>query len=465
MASRPPPPKPPQSTPPPPPRGGRAPTPGRGTPVRLPPPRLPDAVGAELFDDQTVARVPSRAPTVALAVTGSVAAYKSAEVARLLVKQGLRVVPMMTRAAREFLGPQTLSAITGCRVVGEMFEGESRGLGGAPGEVHVDLAREASLLVIAPATADVLSRLAQGRADDVITALALCSSKPVLVAPAMHPDMWSHPATQRNVEQLRADGRIELIGPVDGEVASGERGVGRMAEPDAIVEAVLSKTTVRDLDGLKVLVTAGPTLEDFDPVRYLGNRSTGKMGFAVAARAAARGAEVTLVAGPVSLPTPFGVRRIDVRSAIALRSAVWQALGTNLNGADALVMTAAVADYRPAEEHRAKVKRTDKPLSLDLVPNPDILAEIGAARVAKTPVLVGFAVETDTDERIVAAALNKLEAKRVDFVVANHAHDSFGRDDNRAAIVARGGAEALGVLSKAELADRVLDRVAKLHRG
>jgi len=465
MATRPPPPKPPHSTPPPAPRAGRAPTPGRGTPVRLPPPRLPDAAGAELFDDQTLARVPSGGPTIALAVTGSIAAYKSAEIARLLVKRGVSVIPLMTRAAREFLGPQTLSAITGRKVVGAMFDSEERGLGGAAGEVHIDLARQASLLVIAPATADALSRLAQGRADDVITALALCSRGTVLVAPAMHPEMWKHPATQRNVELLQADGRIELVGPVDGEVASGERGVGRMADPEAVVGAVMSRTTVRDLDGLKVLVTAGPTLEDIDPVRYLGNRSTGKMGFAVAERAAARGAEVTLIAGPVNLPTPFGVRRIDVRSAIALRSAVWQALGTNLNGTDALVMTAAVADYRPAEEHRAKVKRTDKPLALELVPNPDILAEIGAARVAQTPILVGFAVETDTDERIVAAALNKLESKRVDFVVANHAHDSFGKDDNRAAIVARGGAEALGVLSKSELADKVLDRVLKLRRG
>lgn len=432
--------------------------------MRLPPPRLPDVPAADPFDDQTIARAPA-GPSVALAVTGSVAAYKAAEIARLLVKQGVRVLPLMTRAAREFLGPQTLSAITGQRVVGEMFDGEERGLGAIPGEVHVDLAKRASLVLVAPATADVLARLAHGRADDVITALALCARGPVLAAPAMHPSMWQHPATQRNVEQLAADGRVELVGPVDGEVASGEQGVGRMADPEAIVGAVISRVTPRDLEGLKVLVTAGPTLEDIDPVRYLGNRSTGKMGFAVAERAAARGAEVTLVAGPVNLPTPFGVRRIDVRSAIALRSAVWQALGTNLNGVDALVMTAAVADYRPAEEHRAKVKRGDKPLGLELVPNPDILAEIGAARVEQTPILVGFAVETDTDERIVAAALNKLESKRVDFVVANHAHDSFGKDDNRAAIVSRGGADALGVMSKQELADKVLDRVAKLRRG
>jgi phosphopantothenoylcysteine decarboxylase/phosphopantothenate--cysteine ligase len=276
--------------------------------------------------------------------------------------------------------------------------------------------------------------------------------------------MWSHPATQRNVATLARDGRVALVGPVEGEVASGESGMGRMAEPEAIVEAALARVARKDLQGLRVVVTAGPTVEDLDPVRFVSNRSTGKMGFAVAERAAARGAEVTLVAGPVTLPTPFGVRRVDVRSAIAMRSALWQTLGAELQGADALVMTAAVGDYRPAEEHASKIKRSGDALMLELVPNPDILAEIGAARVSRRPVLVGFAVETDTDERVVALAQAKLEHKHVDMVVANHARDSFGRDDNRAILVTRTAAEPLGVLAKGELADRILDRVLALHR-
>ena len=226
------------------------------------------------------------------------------------------------------------------------------------------------------------------------------------------------------------------------------------------------RTTVaepQDLAGLRVVVTAGPTVEDIDPVRFLGNRSTGKMGFAVAERAAARGADVTLIAGPVTLPTPSGVRRVDVRGALEMQSALRDALGADLTGADALVMSAAVADYRPAETHATKRKRSAETLSLELVPNPDLLAEIGAARAEGTrPVLVGFAVETDTDAQVVAYARGKLEKKRVDVVVANHAGDAFGKDDNRATLVDHHGAKALGVLPKPELADRILDRVARL---
>jgi phosphopantothenoylcysteine decarboxylase/phosphopantothenate--cysteine ligase len=221
---------------------------------------------------------------------------------------------------------------------------------------------------------------------------------------------------------------------------------------------------------LRVVVTAGPTLEDIDPVRFLGNRSTGKMGFAVAERAAARGAVVTLVAGPVSLPTPEGVRRVDVRSALDMQRALAEALGPDLGRADALVMTAAVADYRPLEQHDRKVKRTADRMVLELVPNPDLLAEIGAARArlpagARRPVLCGFAVETDTDEGVVAYARGKLEKKRVDMIVANHARDAFGRDDNRATLVEPGRAEPLGLLSKHALADRILDRVEALARA
>ncbi|KYF71431.1 DNA/pantothenate metabolism flavoprotein [Sorangium cellulosum] len=405
-------------------------------------------------------------PTVALAVSGSIAAYKAAEVARLLIQGGARVLPIMTRAAQQFLGPMTLSGLCGEPVRDTMWDP------GFAGELHVALAADADLVLLVPATADLLARLAAGRADDLVTALALCAKGPVLAAPAMHPRMWAHPATARNVAALAADGRVELVGPVFGEVASGERGLGRMADPAAIAAAAFAQLAPRDLAGLRVVVTAGPTLEDLDPVRFLGNRSTGKMGFAVADRAAARGAEVTLIAGPVSLSTPPGARRVDVRGALSMRAALWEALGEDLRGADALIMTAAVSDYRPAEQHATKLKRTPDLATLPLVPNPDLLAEVGAARAglagaappdgSRRPLLVGFAVETATDEGVIAYARHKLASKRVDMIVANHAADSFGRDDNRATLVTRDAADALGVLPKPVLADRILDRVSRM---
>ena len=395
-----------------------------------------------------------RRPVIALAVSAGIAAYKAVEVARLLVKAGARVIPLMTRSAQQFLGPMTLSGICGAEVHTEMFDP------GFPGEVHVQIASEADVLLIVPTTADLLARLAGGRADDLVTALALCTDKPVIAAPSMHPRMWSHPAVQANVARLAEQNRVRLVGPVDGEVASGESGLGRMAEPSQIAAAALALAGKQDLDGLHLVVTAGPTVEDFDPVRFLGNRSTGKMGFAVATRAAARGALVTLIAGPVSLPTPFGVHRVDVRSAIAMQNALWQALGPDVSRADALVMTAAVADYRPAEAHAMKIKRSSDKMTLELVPNPDLLAEIGAVREGDRPVLVGFAVETGTDDEVLAYAKRKLTAKRVDMVVANNARESFGRDDNRAMIVETDHVDALGAMSKLDVADRILDRIA-----
>jgi phosphopantothenoylcysteine decarboxylase/phosphopantothenate--cysteine ligase len=273
----------------------------------------------------------------------------------------------------------------------------------------------------------------------------------------MHPSMWSHPATQRNVARLETDGRVERVGPVYGEVASGDRGVGRMAEPEEVAFAVIRKLTAGDLAGRHVVVTAGPTAEDVDPVRFLTNRSSGKMGFAIAERAAARGARVTLVSGPVSLPTPYGVTRVDVRSAVAMRGAVWQALGPDLSHADALVMAAAVGDYRPAETHASKLKRSANRTALELVQNPDILAEIGEARKKKEPVLIGFAVETEGDAALVAAAKKKLAHKQCDVIVANLAADSFGKDDNRALLVGADRVDTIGLASKFELADHILD--------
>ena len=403
--------------------------------------------------------------TIALAVTGSIAAYKSVEVARLLVKRGARVIPVMTASAARFLGPVTLSGICGEAVASDMWDPAFAG------EVHVAIAQRADAIAVVPATADILARIAQGRADDLVSALLLCARDvPVIVAPAMHPRMWSHPATQKNVAELAqrtGRGRVQLVGPVDGLVASGESGLGRMSEPAAIVDAIEEALggRRRDLDGLRLVVTAGPTLEDLDPVRFLGNRSSGKMGFAIAERAAARGAKVVLVAGPVSLATPPGVERVDVRGALAMQKALAGALGADLSGADVLVMAAAVADYRPSETSAAKLKKEGESASIALTRNPDLLAEIGAARGAKggtRPVLVGFALETKTGDELVAYARGKLASKKCDLVVANEAGVALGTEQNRATIVSARGAESLSAMDKGELGDVILDRAKEL---
>jgi len=393
-------------------------------------------------------------------VTGSIAAYKAVELARLLGKAGARVLPVMTASAARFVGPVTLSGVTGEAVATDMWESSY------PGEMHVRLAEQADLVAIVPATADILARLAHGRADDLATAVALCARGPVIAAPAMHPRMWEHPAVQRNVAELASQKRVTLAGPVAGEVASGDVGMGRMAEPEAILGAIASALSPRDLAGMRVVVTAGPTLEDIDPVRFLGNRSTGKMGFAVAERAAARGAEVTLLAGPVPLVTPHAVKRVDVRGAIAMQAALWQALGTDLSRADVLVMAAAVADHRPAQTSATKLKKKgDERLVLELVNNPDLLAEIGATRSGRRPVLVGFAVESDSGAALVSYAKRKLTEKKVDLVIANPASESFGRDENDATLVSAAGSQPLGPMSKQALADVILDRVRALFQA
>ncbi|MCC6215818.1 MAG: bifunctional phosphopantothenoylcysteine decarboxylase/phosphopantothenate--cysteine ligase CoaBC [Polyangiaceae bacterium] len=396
---------------------------------------------------------------VVLAVTGSVAAYKSAALTRLLRAAGAEVDVVMTRSARRFVGDATFSGLTGRPVLRTAF-GPA-----AAGELHVDVARRAELVIVAPATADVLARLATGRADDLVTAIALCATCPVLAAPAMHPSMWSHPATRRNAELLARDGRVTLVGPIAGEVASGDTGIGRMAEPETIAAAAASALTPRDLAGRHLVVSAGPTLEDLDPVRFLGNRSSGRMGFALAERAAARGARVTLVTGPVALATPPGVVRRDVRSALEMQAALDAALAASTGGADALLMAAAVGDYRPATTHAAKLKRSAESLTIELQPNPDLLREIARRRTGPRPVLVGFAVETGTDDEIAGYGQKKRVEKRVDVVVANPAAESFGRSDNRAVLVTAEGARWLPVLEKTVLADHILDAVVSMLGG
>lgn len=394
------------------------------------------------------------ARTLALCVTGSIAAYKAASVARLWMQAGGKVVAVMTRSAREFVGEATFAGITGERAYCDMWDA-ARG-----GEIHIALAERTDVVGIVPATADVLARLAQGRADDLVTALALGARCPVVAAPAMHPRMWEHPATRQNVRRLAQQGRVALVGPVSGAVASGDVGMGRMAEPADVVAALEAALGPKDLAGRRVLVTAGPTLEDVDPVRFLGNRSSGKMGFAVAARAAARGARVTLVAGPVPLPTPWGVRRVDVRSALDLRAALWEAAGLELDKVDAVIMAAAVADYRPGRISKTKLQKAGPRARLDLVRNPDLLAELGVSRGKKRrPVLVGFAMETGDEIALAERARSKLVAKRVDLVVANEAARAFGGDDNEVTFVTASGVEHSGRGPKTAIADAILDRV------
>lgn len=390
---------------------------------------------------------------VTLCVTGSIAAYKSVLLVRELLADGAIVDVVLSQSAREFVGPATFSGLTGRPVLGDLFDS------GAAGEAHVELGKTSDLVLVVPATADVIARMAQGRAADLTSALVLCARCPVLVAPAMHPSMWTHPATERNVAQLVAYGRVIFVGPVEGEVASGEVGMGRMAEPSEIAHAARAALTPETLRGVRVLVTAGPTNEAIDPVRYVGNRSSGKMGFALAERAAARGATVTLIAGPVSLPTPTNVTRIDVHTAEQMGRALWDVLGNELDGADALIMAAAVADFRPAQASETKLRRGDQGLTLELVQNPDLLAEIGHARQGSRPLLVGFALGTESDERAVATARQKLMQKRVDLVVSNHADESLGRDDIRALLVGARSCEVLERSSKGAVADRILDAV------
>jgi phosphopantothenoylcysteine decarboxylase/phosphopantothenate--cysteine ligase len=398
----------------------------------------------------------SERPTVVLGVTGSIAAYKAAIVARRLLERGVRVVPVMTRAAEEFVGRATFSGLTGEPVLVDAFEP------GRGGELHVELGARADAIAVVPATADTIARFASGRAEDLLSATYLCADAPVVIAPAMHPRMWSHPAVARNLELLERDGRVRLVGPVHGVVASGEEGLGRMAEPEDVAAAILAALGPHDLQGLRVVVTAGPTYEDLDPVRYLGNRSTGRMGFAVAERAAARGAHVVLVTGPVSLPTPHGVHRVDVRSAVDMHEALFRVLGPRLADADLLVMSAAVGDYRFAVRHETKLKRGEAPTTLELRANPDVLAEVASMRQGARPVLVGFAVETAEDDELVELARGKLRKKRVDLVVGNHAEESFGKATNRAALVSEREARWTDTMDKRALADAILDAARDL---
>jgi phosphopantothenoylcysteine decarboxylase/phosphopantothenate--cysteine ligase len=389
---------------------------------------------------------------VLLGVTGGIAAYKAVHLARLLTQAGASVQVVMTPAATRFVGPDTFTALTGRPVKSDLFEDVETVL-------HVRMAHEADLAIVAPATANVLAKLALGMADDLLSSTLLEATCPLVVAPAMHTGMYQHPATQGHLRTLAERG-VVLVGPATGSLAAGDEGVGRMAEPEEILsaaEAALGGSRERDLAGKRVLVTAGPTHEPIDPVRFIGNRSSGKMGYSVAREAAARGADVTLVAGPVALPDPPGVRVLHVRTAEEMHRAVlsWA------DAVDAVVMAAAVADWRPSEEAPGKLKKESGPPVLQLVPTIDILRELG--KLDRKPLLVGFAAETGDLE---AAGRGKLASKGLDVIVVNQVGregTGFGSDTNDAMILsATGEEEALRTWTKPELAAAICDRLAKL---
>jgi phosphopantothenoylcysteine decarboxylase/phosphopantothenate--cysteine ligase len=391
---------------------------------------------------------------VALGVTGGIGAYKAVEVARLLQRRGHRVQAVMTRAATRFVQPLTFEAITGQPVLTSQF---TRGLNATI--EHIALASSIDLLLVAPATANVIARFASGLADDFLSTLHLATRAPVLIAPAMNSQMWTHPAVQANLRTLTARG-VRFVDPGEGYLACGWVGPGRLAEPDAIVsaaEALLGRT--RSLAGRRVLVTAGPTIEDLDPARFLGNRSSGRMGFAIARDAAARGAAVVLVAGPTAVDPPPVAALTRVRSAREMHAAVL----AEASEADAVIMAAAVADYTPAGGASAEKLEKGGPLVLRLERTPDILADLGRRRGdAPRPVLIGFAAETGDLE---GRARRKLEAKRVDLIAANditEAGAGFDGDTNRVTFVAADGSEALPLLSKADVAARLVDRLEAL---
>ena len=384
---------------------------------------------------------------VLLGISAGIAAYKAAELARLLVKEGAQVQVVMTRSAAQFIGPMTFQAITGRVVRDALFDPQHEAAMG-----HIELARWAELILVAPATADFLAHAATGMAHDLLCTLCLASAAPLMVAPAMNQAMWRHAATQANVGLLKSRG-VVILGPDEGAQACGDSGPGRMLEPAAIATAVRDRFVRGRLAGRRVVLTAGPTREALDPVRFLGNRSSGKMGFALASALVSQGAEVTLVAGPVSLPTPDGVRRVDVESARQMREAVF----ASLPGADIFVACAAVADYRPSQAADRKIKKGGGVLTLELVPNPDILSEVSA--LPDRPFCVGFAAETNDVE---AYAEEKRRAKGLDMIAANQVGVSLGfeTDDNALLVLWEGGRQVLPTQSKSQLAGQLVDLIA-----
>lgn len=389
---------------------------------------------------------------ILLGVTGGIAAYKSPDLVRRLSERGAQVQVVMTRGAQQFVTPLTFQAVSGNPVRTDLWDESAEAAMG-----HIELARWADEIVIAPATADFLAKLTYGFAEDLLTTLCLATTAKITVAPAMNRQMWANPATQANIKTLKERG-IRVLGPASGEQACGEVGVGRMLEPAQIAEEIYAGIPLDGvLSGLKVVITAGPTREAIDPVRFISNRSSGKMGYAVAAAAREAGAKVVLVTGPVQIPTPPGVERISVESAQQMLSAVQE----QVQSADIFIAAAAVSDYRCSEVAGQKIKKTSDNLTLSLARAPDVLATVG--RSASPPFLVGFAAET---ENVEANALTKLNTKNLDMIAANKVGENlaFDKDDNALTVYWRGGKQELSLTSKTELARQLVAVIAERYK-
>ncbi len=387
---------------------------------------------------------------IVLGITGGIAAYKSAEIIRRLIEQGAVVQVVMTEAAKAFIAPLTLQALSGRPVRDSLLDPSAEsGMG------HIEIARWADQIVIAPASADFIARLAGGMASDLLTTVCLATSAPIALAPAMNQGMWNNAATQRNIDTLTADG-VSLLGPASGAQACGDVGPGRMLEPADIVNHLMDSGKVRALDGTNVTITAGPTWEALDPVRALSNHSSGKMGYAVAAAAAAAGASVTLVSGPTALNPPSGIRYQPVQSAEDMLAAVER----EIEDCDVFIGVAAVADYRPAQSASSKIKKHSESVTLELVRNPDILARV--AQSPKRPFTVGFAAETD---QAIPNARDKLQRKGLDLIAVNQinaTNNPFGSEENHLVLISETDEIDLGRDSKTALAEHLIAEIA--HR-
>ena len=385
---------------------------------------------------------------IVLGVTGGIAAYKAAELTRLLIKEGSKVRVVMTEAAQAFITPLTLQALSGEAVRSELFDPAHEAAMG-----HIELARWADLVLVAPATANLLAKLAHGRADDLLSTLCLATEAPIAVAPAMNQQMWQSDATKDNMKQLQAR-NVVILGPDSGDQACGETGPGRMLEPAAIVARIKNEFAPKRLENKRILITAGPTREPIDPVRYLSNRSSGKMGFAMAIAALQAGAEVTLIAGPVSLEINKAVNRINVETAATMHTKVIE----NIDSCDIFIATAAVSDYRPEFMEAQKIKKDADQLTLSLTKNPDILADV-AGRSSK-PFCVGFAAETQNLEHY---ARQKLISKNLDMIVANPVDNGrgFDQEDNTLHVFWKDGDKAFATAPKTELARQLIHLIAE----
>ncbi|MDD4911308.1 MAG: bifunctional phosphopantothenoylcysteine decarboxylase/phosphopantothenate--cysteine ligase CoaBC [Sideroxydans sp.] len=394
----------------------------------------------------------AKSKRIVLGITGGIAAYKAAELARLLVKQGIEVQVAMTEAATHFITPATMQALTGHPVLIDQWQDDK-------GMSHIHASRAADAIVIAPATADFMAKLATGLADDLLSTLCLARDCPLLVAPAMNKQMWSNAATQRNMQRLQADG-VTLLGPASGMQACGEEGMGRMLEAETLAQEILTTlqadvtTTSKRLSGKRILITAGPTYEAIDAVRGITNRSSGKMGYAIAQAAVEIGAQVILISGPVSLRPPVGAQVVKVTSAAEM----FEAVKSEIVQADIFISVAAVADYRVAQASEQKIKKSDAALTLELVPNPDILAYVGA--LPNAPFCVGFAAES---EKLREHATEKRKNKNIPLLAANLAQNAIGSDDNELVLFDDAGEHLLPRANKLTLARALLQHTAALY--